>query len=371
MHIRTIWAIVRKDTLDIWKNKPTLAGLIYPIIMALLYLLISRLVGTNETKVLVYNPGSSPLAQVILNSVNNGVLVPASSAGQVEAAFGPNGAKVKSDYMVGLVLPADFESSLRSGSKPTVTLFINGKGMSISSRLLETVITDYARTVASPQPPVNIVLSKINPPSTTDTVTALSQIYTPLVLLLSLTIGATFIPLLLLEEKEKKTLRMLLVSPASFRDILIGKLLVVLVFQLLITSVSLAILRGFSGNVLLVVVYVILGAVFSLSLGLFFGSVFTTTSSANAAIGFVTLIFILGGLFVGQLGELLGRGPILVIVRLLPTYYLADGLINAIQRTGTLLINLLDMGIVIGCVVILLAISVRALRRQVHELAIV
>lgn len=370
MHLRTIWAIVRKDALDIWKNKPVLGGLIYPIIMALVYLFISRLAGHSESKVLVYNPGDSPLAQVIVKSVNNGILVQASSANEVESAFGPNGAKVKSDYTVGVTLPENFETSLRAGDKPALTLYINAtKNQSANS--LETVITNYARAIAEPQPPVAITLTTINPPSTTSTSAILGQIYTPIVFLLSLIIGTSFIPLLLLEEKEKKTLRMLLVSPASFRDILIGKLLVVLFFQLLISSVSLAILGGFSGNITLVVFYVVLGAVFSLSLGLLFGSVFTTSSSASAAVGFVTLIFILGGLFVGQLGELLGRGPIAIIARLLPTYYLADGVMNAIQKSGTVLINLIDIGIVVGSAVILLTISAWALRRQVQELAIV
>ncbi len=49
-----------------------------------------------------------------------------------------------------------------------------------------------------------------------------------LVLLLSLTVEISFIPLLLLEEKEQKTLRRLIVTLTSFRDILIAKLLMVL-----------------------------------------------------------------------------------------------------------------------------------------------
>ena len=45
---------------------------------------------------------------------------------------------------------------------------------------------------------------------------------------------------------------MLLVTPTSFSDILTGKLLVVLVFPLAMTSVVLASLDGFPGDVLLV-----------------------------------------------------------------------------------------------------------------------
>jgi hypothetical protein len=41
-----------------------------------------------------------------------------------------------------------------------------------------------------------------------------------------------------------------------------------------------------------------IGAGFSLSLGLFFGSVFNTASAAGTAAGFVAIVYILGGLFV-------------------------------------------------------------------------
>jgi hypothetical protein len=37
MHLRSIWAIFRKDVLEIWLNKSTLIGLFYPIIMSLLF----------------------------------------------------------------------------------------------------------------------------------------------------------------------------------------------------------------------------------------------------------------------------------------------------------------------------------------------
>jgi ABC-type Na+ efflux pump permease subunit len=61
MQPRIIWAIVRKDFLDIWLNKSTLVGLIFPIILSLLYLLISNLVGGTKTILLIYNSGHSSL----------------------------------------------------------------------------------------------------------------------------------------------------------------------------------------------------------------------------------------------------------------------------------------------------------------------
>jgi ABC-2 type transport system permease protein len=77
------------------------------------------------------------------------------------------------------------------------------------------------------------------------------------------------------------------------------------------------------------------------------------------------------GIFVDQWGELLGNGPVLQIARFLPTYYLADGMFNASQNLGSLGSNLLDIGIILGYTVVLLAISGWTLRRQSAVLAVI
>lgn len=161
------------------------------------------------------------------------------------------------------------------------------------------------------------------------------------------------------------------VIPVSFGDILAGKLHVVLVFQLAMTSVVLAILGGFSGVVPLVVLYVVLGSFLSLSLGLRFGSLFNSVQSARTVAGLVSVIYIVSDIFVSQLGELLGNGLVLKIARLILTYYLADGVVNASQNLGTLGSNLRDIGIILDSTVLFLAISSWALRRQSAVLAVI
>jgi ABC-2 type transport system permease protein len=372
MHPRIIWAIVRKDVLDIWLNKSTMIGLIYPIIMSLLFFLISHLIGGTQNNVLVYNPGNSGLVQVLEKAFPNTQVTQAGSAAEVEAAFGPDGARKKSAYAVGLALPANFDRDLKAGARPSLFLFLNGDTVNPQTEaLLETAIVNYTRAVAIPQPPVTITAAMINPPTATNSGAILGQVYTPLVLLLSLTVGTSFIPLLLLEEKEKKTLRMLLVTPASFRDILIAKLLVVLFFQLIISCVALAIQGGFSGAVPLVLLYVLFAACFSLSLGLMFGSLFSTATAAGAVAGMVSIVYIIGGIFVGPLGQMLGNSPVLQLAKILPTYYLAEGVLNATQNLGSWSSNLLDIGVLLVSTVVLLAISTWALRRQSAVLAII
>ena len=113
------------------------------------------------------------------------------------------------------------------------------------------------------------------------------------------------------------------------------------------------------------------GVGFSLPLGLFFGSVFSTASATGAGAGLVSIIYIIGGLFFGPPGQIVGNGPVLPIVRLLPTYSLVEGVVNASENLGTWGNHLVDLGVILGGSLVLLAISAWALRRRSAVLALI
>ena len=269
-----------------------------------------------------------------------------------------------------MVIPAGFDSSLRAGQRSQLSLYINGDDVGTQQSLLvQMAITSYSRTVASPRPPLSLVAATINPPSDTNIGFDLGRIYAVASPMVSFITGLVLMPGLLIEEKEKKTLRMLMVTPASFSDVIIGKLLIVLVYQLLLSGIVLAIQGGYTGNVPLVLLYTLLGACFGLALGLLFGSIFQTTTAAGGVSGVVSFIYFLPVLFVGQLGQLLGNGPFVQVVKVLPTYYMADGISNAMMSQGTFADALLDISVTLGCAVVILAIATWALRRQAAVVA--
>jgi ABC-2 type transport system permease protein len=296
----------------------------------------------------------------------------AGSAAEVAAAFQDAAGPKSGGYAIGLVVPAGFEAQLRAGGQPELQLYFDGKKVNDRTQaLLKAAIISYCRTLASPQSPVVLAASVVNPAPEKNVGAELGQVYGPLALLVSLIVGTTFMPQLLIDEKERKTLRMLMVTPASFEDVLAGKLLLVLVYQITLTMVAIAIQNVFVGQVGLVILYAVLGGLFSVSVGLLLGAAFNTVSAAAAIEGPLILIYILAGMFVGPLGELFGTGRWLVLVRLLPTYYIAEGLSNASQNVGNVSTNLLDIGVVLGSTIVLFAVSAWILRRQSAVAAII
>jgi ABC-2 type transport system permease protein len=157
---------------------------------------------------------------------------------------------------------------------------------------------------------------------------------------------------------------MLMVSPASFADVVSAKLLVGLVYQLILVLIALGITGGFTGQVPLVLLFALLGSLFSVSLGLLIGSIFQTTTATGAFSGMISFIYILPVFFAGSFGQLLGNNPFSQAIKALPTYYIADGAANAMQAQSTFNGTVLDLSIVLASIVALFLVAVWLLRRQ-------
>lgn len=234
MHPRYILAIARKDALDILLNKSTLTILMTPLLLALLFFGISKLLGNHTTNILIYNPGRSGVEQVVTNSFSGVKVTYANAPEDVAAAFGPNGSHKDTDYAVGLTVPENFDTSIQANQHPLVNLYTNGAQVgTIQQQLVAQAISDYARNRANPQLPIRLNVAAVNPPGPSNASLDVTKIYSVALVLGSLFIGSSLVPGMLAEEKEKKTLRMLMVSPASFADVVTAKLLVGLVYQLI------------------------------------------------------------------------------------------------------------------------------------------
>jgi ABC-2 type transport system permease protein len=368
MNIRSILAIARKDALDTLLNKSSLIGLLTPIILAVLFAILSSLLGGRTSQLLIYNPGNSGVEQAVSSFFASPQIIHAGSANDVVAAFGADGSHKDTAYLLGLIVPADFDAQLRRGEHPDVKLFLNGNELNNRDRdVLVRLITYYASATTNPQS-VNLSSAMINPPRTTP-VTDAANTYIALSLLMSFLMGTSLISSLLVEEKEKKTMRMLLVSPASYADVVMGKLLVSLGYQLVLSGIVLIVMHGFTGNIAALLFMLLLSSCFALTLGLLIGSLLRTTTAQGGIIGALSLVFVYPALFAGALASLFQGSLVVQIAGIFPTYYIADGLIKALSNQSLLGAMMLDIGVVLVCTVVLFVAATWSLRRQAAVVA--
>lgn len=125
---------------------------------------------------------------------------------------------------------------------------------------------------------------------------------------------------LIAEEKEKNTLRGLMLSPASLPEILGGKSLVTLLITL-ITIVICAWLTGYEpANILPVAIAIILSSFFYIALGTLFGLL--TKSVMEASVVMLPVLFIFG--FGSMLQMMIDKYPILAFVDYMPNTQLIE-----------------------------------------------
>jgi ABC-2 type transport system permease protein len=365
MHPRAILAIARKDALDILMNKTTLVLLLTPFLIGAIFIFIANVAGAKTTDIYIADPGNSGIEQVIANSVQQAHLVHAPSAASVAAAFGADGTHKDTSYSIGLVVPADFDVSLRAGGHPQVRLYVNGSDLNQETQnLLVNTITNYARRVATPQDPVSVSSVMINPPSKNDLTKELTNFGALATLMSTFMVGISLLPGMMVEEKERKTLRMLLVSPASLLDIVVAKMLVGLGYVLALALCALALTGGFTGQVPLVLLFVALGALLALSLGLLVGCLSQTTSAMGAFSSLLGFAFLIPIFVLEPVGISSATNPIVQVIRVLPTYYLANGTYDAMRNVSAPAETALAIAMVAGSTLIFIAASVYILRRQ-------
>ncbi len=370
MHLRSISAIARKDALDLVLNKGTLFALLTPIFLAIIFAFVANLVGTNTSDLLIYNPSGSALEAAISQGFTNPHIIHVASPADIAAKFGPDGTLKKSTYTLGLVIPPNFDAALRAGQNPQVELFTNGDDINAQEHgFLLATITTYARHVVAPQDPLTITSDTINPPSQNDVTKNLNKFYAMGAAMSAFMVGISIIPSLMIEEKEKKTLRMLLVSPASLADIVVAKILVGFGYLIVLTLVALTITNGFFGQIPLLLLFAMLGVIMALALGLLAGSVFQTSSATGAFGGIVGLLFLVPIFVVDFASSGTSGNSIAQALKLLPTYYLADGMFAALNGTTTTTGLATDLAVVAGTIAVFIAAAVYALRRQSAVLA--
>lgn len=372
MHTRAILAIAYKDAIDILKNKQLLFSLLTPFFMGIIFIFLQTLFSSRVmAKVYIYDPDHSNLSQIVGSVFDKPEVVYAHSADDVTATFGSDGARKRTPYAMGLIVPSGFEEKIHLGQHPQVTVYMDANQMSMSQRqAVPGLLLDYARVVTNPAPPIEIAQAILNPPADSspfDT-TTLNTVYPVVAMMFSLYTALFLAPTLLIEEKEKKTIRMLMLSPASFTDIVLGKSLVALGYQLLLTFALFVfiVLGERTSNIVLLVPFLLLGSVLYLALGLLLGCIFKTATAATGVGGGIgSVLILLPAILAGPFGQLvLGNSSSGQVLKVLPTYYIADALYIALLNQNRLGSLLLDVGVLCACIVALFMLAVWALRRQ-------
>ena len=317
MNLQAVTAITRKDIVDAIRNRYLLTALITPLFVALLFrVLLPGGASRNLLTIVVHDSDNSSLVTELRKAPQISVV----EAGSADATAGE---VEKRKAIGGLVIPVNFDSDVKAGKQPELSLYINNKKSIFEQSAFRQLLDQQVRSLVKHPEPARLVWIDVNKePNEQTGGLGLNQMLLPLLLIMTLgMIGALVVPLLLVEEKEKRTLDFLLASPASLNEIVAGKALTGVMYTLLIAGLLLGINRQLVGNWVLMLLTIVLGLVFVVAIGLLMGSLFETTMQVNTWASSVLLI-----LLVPSFPSLGLPAALDTAVRVIPTYYLTEAL---------------------------------------------
>lgn len=355
MNSRVVASIARKDIVDAIRNRYLLIALLTPLLVALLFrVLLPGVNSMNTLTIVVHDPGNSRLvAQLRTTPQINLVATGSADAAASEVE--------KSKAVGGLVVPTNFDADVVAGKQPDLTVYVNNKKRNIEQAAFRQLLEQHVLSLVERPIPARLIWIDLAKESSFQKGGGLNlnQVFLPLLLLMVFAMtGALVVPLLLVEEKEKRTLDFLLTSPASLTEIITGKALTGVVYSLLITGVLLALNHKLIGNWPLTLLTILLGLLFIVAIGLFMGSLFQNTMQVNTWASLVILLLLAPSFPSPGLPAALETA-----MHFIPTYYFIEAL--KLSLAGTTSAPIWGhLAVVLACTLLAFSAATWALRRE-------
>lgn len=183
------------------------------------------------------------------------------------------------DLDAGLALPAGFDDAVRGGQQPPLQLWISGQSLASSRGIIIAALLGLLRDLSGDAPRVDVEVVQLGEAGLPLDVRLL-----PLLVVMAVAIAGAMVPAAsLVEEKEKRTLLSLLVSPASMGEVLTAKGVLGWLLAMAAGLVTLAINGALGAAPVVMVVAVALGAVMMVEVGLLLGVWARDTNTLFAA----------------------------------------------------------------------------------------
>ncbi len=347
MRTTCIKAIMRKDAIAAVRNKLVLMGLVAGVIFALVYYVLPATV--EETFHLAAYGDSELFSE--LAEAEEGVIID----------FFPSEEAVKEavkegNYIAGIVLPSDF-SQITAGQKPEVTLYFNSEqpeSVRTSIEYFVQLAVEYmAFGIEVPEMEAEILGEDMAGEHI-----PLREMSIPLYVVMALIMEMWTIATLIVEESAAGTMRAVLITPATPSDVITAKGVVGIGYTVCVATAILVLTLSLRGNLPLLFLGIVLGAIMAVSLGLFFGSLTENITGSYVYVSVPLLVFMLPALLI------FFPDISLSVVKGIPTYYLVNA-INQILNHGAGLAEVWkDFLVIAVCDIIFFGLGVYALRRR-------
>lgn len=261
MNLKRVGTLIKNEILHGPKDVVLVMAVVMPILLALFVNLAFGDIFTDRAKLGVFDEGQSQLVSV-LESAESITLKSYDSEADLRAATA-NGS-----VDMGIVLPADFDATLETG---TIRLkaYVWGESLAKNRAVIPVVLTDAVREITGSELPVDIETVALGDESSLPW----SDRLLPLTVLMAVFFGGMMLPASsIINEKQRRTLEALHITPATVGDIFIAKGIIGAVLATFMGVLTLAISTSFGPSPEGLVLVLALGAIMAAEIGLIAGA---------------------------------------------------------------------------------------------------
>lgn len=352
-NLRIVSTIALKDIVDALKNKTTLTAIGTVAFLLVFYRFMPALYSSNELpRIMIYDQGHSRLVGELENSEAIRTYT-AESVAQVEDFVSDT-----DQPRLGLILPAELDQTLDAGESPTLRgLVVHWAGKKEVAEL-QLFYEEQLTQLAGQPVRIDLEGEGVYPQA----IGGGRGFLTSMAVLLALSMmGISTVTHLILEEKQTKTLDALLVSPASIRQVVMGKALAGLFYCLMGAAAVFALNSGLVLHWGLAIVTVVLGALFTVAIGLLLGSIFENKQQLTLW-GFLIFNILLIPAFLSIMTDILPAN-VVAFLSWVPTVALSLLIRTSFTGSVSLAPVLRDLGLLLASALVVYAVVVWRLRR--------
>lgn len=255
---------------------------------------------------------------------------------------------------IGVVIPDGFDDAVTQGDEIEITAYIWGESLAKNRTILLVTIANLIREMTRQEAPVDIEIVTLGD----EEIIPWNVRLLPIIVLIAVFLGGVFIPATsLINEKEKKTLDALVVTPASILDVFAAKGLLGFILSLFVGIVVLLMNQAFGVQPLLLVLVLALGAIMAIEIGMICGALIKDVSTLFA-IWKSAGILLFGPAFIymfPQIPQWIGR--------IFPTYYMLEPIMAISQRGSGWADIATNVFILIGLDIIIFGLVILTLKK--------
>ncbi len=339
MSIRRVGVLLGKEFRQGWRNVIFIFAVVMPVAITIIVSLLFGSIFSGKARLGLADEGSSEIVARALGLTSLQVRVyPSSQALRAAVAEG------MAD--VGIVLPAGFEERIKRGEQAAITAYIWGESTLKNRTVAGTAFVTLARELTGQEAPVTLETSVVGKGTNIPWEARLL----PFIVLLALIIGGAMVPAaLLVEEKQKRTLRALTTTSASLGEVFAAKGALGAIVSVVMAVVTLVLNRAWGPEPGLLLLTLALGAIMAAAIGILVGGFIKDMNMLmTAAKGGGIILYAPGFIYMfPEIPQWIGR--------FFPTYYLIQPVVEIVQQGGSWASVAPELAVLVALDVVLLA----------------